>query len=265
MNLIVCIKQVPGTTDVRSDPSTGSLLRQAAPAILNPGDRHALEAALRIREKAGGTVTAMTLGPPQAEDVLLEAYGMGVDRAVLLCDAAFAGSDTFATAYALALAIRKVGVPDAIVCGYRSQDGETGHVGPQLAEILALPQATGVCHLQLESGSVVLDQTLDREQRRLEIPLPCLLSVAPQANRPRYPNVGRILHSERDAYLTVWTAADVGADVSRCGLRGSPTRVVGEFEAVAAKGHVEMIEGATPLEQVRGLLDRLADRGLVGG
>lgn len=259
MNIIVCVKQVPAVADVKTDPETGALLRQGVPAIINPDDRHAIEAGLQLREQHGGRVTALSMGPPQARCALLEAYAMGVDDAVLLCDRAFAGSDTWATSRALAAGIRKLGDVDLIICGRRSTDGETAQTGPQLAEGLGMPQATEVGRVEqvdTKARKLVVQQTGDGEGTVMELPMPCLITVRSELNRPRYAYMARIVEAHREFTLKVWNADDLGMDPALCGLAGSPTRVVREL-APEPVSDVEMIGGPDPREQVRLLIERL--------
>lgn len=258
MNIIVCIKQVPDTTRVRTDSRTGTLIREAASARLNPDDRHAVELALRLRSGQGGTITALSLGPPQAEKALREVCALGVDEAILLSGRAFAGSDTWATASALALAIEKTGKPDIVLCGRCAADGETQQVGPQLAEALGFPQATAVLNAELtdDGKRLVVQKCFADERLTLELPLPCLLTVDRHANQPRHPHIGRIVKVHRELTIPVWTAADIGAPPATCGLEGSPTRVWREFKPEPRRA-VEMISGVDPADQVQRLAARL--------
>ena len=266
MDIIVCVKQVPDTTDVKTDPKTGALIRKGVPSIINPTDRHAIEAALQLREEHGGSVTALSMGPPQVRAALLEAYAMGVDDAVLLADSVFAGSDTWATAGVLAAGVRRLGRFDIILCGRQAIDGETAQTGPQLAEGLGIPQATEVqCIRQVDTaaGRLVVEQASDFGCTAVDLPIPCLLAVTGSLNNPRYPRIARVVKAHREFKLKVWGAADVDIDPGRCGLAGSPTRVVREFEPEPTSG-VQMIEGQDAPEQVRNLVECLQTEHVLG-
>jgi len=266
MDIIVCVKQVPDTTDVKTDPKTGALIREGVPSIINPADRHAIEAALQLREEHGGSVTGLSMGPPQAQTALREAYAMGVDDVVLLSDSVFAGSDTWATAGVLAAGIRRLGRFDIILCGRQAIDGETAQTGPQLAEGLGIPQATEVQRIQkvdVAAGRLVAEQAFDSGCTAVDLPMPCLLTVTSALNSPRYARVARIVKAHREFSVKVWGAADVDIDADRCGLAGSPTRVLREFEPEPTSD-VEMLEGQSPSEQVRALVDRLRAEGVLG-
>lgn len=261
MDIIVCIKQVPDITEVKTDPKTGALIREGIPCIVNPDDKHAVEEAIRLRENCGGRVVALSMGPPQAKNALTEVYAMGADEAILLSDKAFAGSDTWATAYVLSAAIRKIGHYDIIFCGRQAIDGDTAQVGPQLAESLGVPHVTYVQKVEVADGAktLVVERALEDGHMTLELPMPCLLAATRELNQPRYPHIARIVRAHRECNVKLWTATDVDADDSLCGLKGSPTRVLRLF-APQPKGAVEMIEGENPEEQVRKLVDRLKAR-----
>jgi len=264
MDIIVCVKQTPGVEDLKTDPDTKTLIREGVPGVVNPDDRHAVEEALRLVARVGGKVVALSLGPPQAQDALREVYAMGADEVVLLCDPIFAGSDTRATAYALAQGVRKIGDFDLILCGRRSTDGETGQTGPQLAEILGIPQVTEVRKVEPpeDDGKLTVERVVEDGAARLSTPMPCLLTVVRQINKPRHASIPRVVAACRELEISLWTAADVGADPSQCGLAGSPTRVVREF-APAPRGGVEMVDGDTPADQARWLVDRLQGSGML--
>ena len=177
MDIIVCIKQVPATSEIGWDPKTGTLMRERAEGVLNLNDKNALEAALQLREKHGGHSTALSMGPSQAEESLREALSMGIDRAVLLSDRAFAGADSLSTAYTLSLAARKIGSYDLILCGKESSDGMTAQVGPQIAEFLDLPQLICATEINIENTSVRIKQKTEDGFRIVEAPLPAVLTV----------------------------------------------------------------------------------------
>jgi len=242
MEIIVCIKQVPEKTEVGWDPETGTLKRETIAGILNPNDKHALESALQLREKEGGAVTALSMGPPQAEEALREAMSMGADAAVLLTDRAFAGADTWATAYALSLAVRRMGPYDLILCGKESADGMTGHIGPQLAEFLGLPQLTYAMDIALHDRSVRVKQKLEDGFRVLESPLPALVTIERGINRPRIPPMDQVMKAYRKD-VRQWGVKDLGGDESLLGLRGSPTQTRKVYIQKMEKGTVRFLEG----------------------
>ena len=260
MHAIVCIKQVPDTTDVKVNPETGTLIREGVPSIVNPFDTYAIEEALRLREKFGGKVTVITMGPPQAKEALKEAIAMGADEAILLSDRAFAGSDTWATAYTLANAIRKIGDFDVILCGKQAIDGDTGQVGPGIARQLDIEQLTYVFKIQeidFQARRVKVERLLEEGREVVETRLPALLTVVKDINQPRYPTIMGIRRATR-AEIPVWTAADLpDAKPELLGLKGSPTQVVRVFNPPPRSGQIVMIEGETPQEQAAKLADLL--------
>jgi electron transfer flavoprotein beta subunit len=231
MNMVALVKQVPNTNDVRVDPKTGNLVREGVEGVMNPEDRHALEAALRIRDVWGGSVVVVSMGPPQAVDVLCEALAMGADRAILLSDRAFAGADTWATSTVLGHAIRKIGDYDLILAGRQAVDGDTAQIGPQVAEFLGIPQLTYVRRLEVSEGKqAVAERVLESGCERVEAPLPALVTVLGSLNEPRWPTVAGILDAvaERSS-VEVWSPADLGLKVHEVGLPGSLTQVVKTF------------------------------------
>lgn len=262
MEIIVCIKQVPDTNDVRIDEKKGTLIREGVPSIINPDDKHAIEEALRVREAHGGRVTVLTMGPPQADDALREALAMGADEAVLLTDRAFAGSDTWATAYSLGKAVQVLGEFDLILAGRQAIDGDTAQVGPQLAEYLGLPQVTYARRIEIGEGKVTVERALEDGFERLEAPLPALITVIGELNEPRYPTIRGIVTAYRDREVRRLTAADLEADESKIGLRGSPTQVRKTFVMVPKRAG-EVLEGSTE-ERVAALIERLTDRNVLG-
>ncbi len=257
MKIVVCIKQVPDTNDVRIDPETNTLMREGVAAIVNPFDMYAIEEALRIRERAGGEVTALTMGPPQAENALREAIGMGVNHGILLSDRAFAGSDTWATSYTLAAAIRKLGGVDLILFGKQASDGDTAQVGPGVATHLDLPQVTYVRKIEMiDQNQVVAERLLEDGYETIRAPLPCVLTVVKEINEPRLPSLkGKM--AARKAEIARWTASDLDVDPDKLGLDGSPTKVVKIFTPKPREGG-EMLEGE-PEEVAAQLVARLKD------
>ena len=257
MKIIVCVKQVPDTANVRINPETKTLMREGVASILNPFDTYAIEEAVRFKERfgAGTTVTALTMGPPQAEAVLREAISMGVDEGVLLCDRAFAGSDTYATSYALAMAIRKIGAADIIIFGKQAADGDTAQVGPGVAAHLDLPQITYVRKIEsVDETQITAQRMLEDGNETIKSTLPCVLTVIKELNVPRLPSLKGKMAAKK-AVITVWTAADIGADSASCGLEGSPTKVVRIFTP-PVKADGEIIAGE-PEEAVAKLVEKL--------
>ena len=225
MNIVVCIKQVPESTEVRVDPETKALVREGVASIVNPVDENALEAALQLREAHGGKVTVITMGPPQAEEALRHALAMGADEAILLTDAAFRGSDTLATSYTLAQAVRKLGEVDLILCGKQAIDGDTGQVGPGLAERLGAPQVTFAIEIEVRDGKLRGRRVLDDFFEVIEVPLPAVVTVVKQINEARRPAMRNVLKAKR-AEITKWSLADLEADATQTGFDGSPTQVI---------------------------------------
>ncbi|MDP8262593.1 MAG: electron transfer flavoprotein subunit beta/FixA family protein [Candidatus Ancaeobacter aquaticus] len=225
MNVIVCIKQVPETTDVKINPETNTLYREGIPSIINPFDMYAIEEAIRIKEKCGGKVTVITMGPPQAEACLKEAVSLGADEAVLLTDKEFAGSDTWATSYALSMAIKKIKDYDIIICGKQAVDGDTAQVGPGIATWLDIPQITYVKKIdELKEGYIKAEQLAEEGYVVVESSLPMMLTVVKEINIPRLPSLKGKMKA-KNVQVTKWTAQDLGADAKNLGLDGSPTMV----------------------------------------
>ncbi len=259
MNTIVLVKQVPDTTEVKTDPKTGSLIREGLESIINPDDRHAIEAALRIKAEQGGKVTAISMGPPQSIDAVSEAMGMGVDKGVLLSDKAFAGADTWATSFTLGKAIEKLGGYDLILCGRQAIDGDTAQIGPQVADYLGLPQVTYVFDIEkIKATHLIVKRRLEEGYERVRCALPALLTVIGELNRPRHPMIGSLLDACRDkAPIRIWNAADIGVKTGEVGLEGSLTHVIRTF-APKFKRQGEILEGNAQ-EVVRLLLRKLEE------
>jgi electron transfer flavoprotein beta subunit len=257
-DILVCVKQVPhpdSFNKISLDPDRGTIVREGLPTIINPGDRHALEEALRVREQLSGRVIVLTMGPPQARKALEEALAMGPDAAIHLCDRSFAGADTLATAQALAHAIRKFGRFNLILCGDATIDSGTGQVAIQLAELLNLPGITAVEELVLENAQNVLaKRRWERGYVRIRVKLPAVIAVTDKINQPRLPNVLSIMAATQKEIKT-WSAADIGADVNQVGLIGSPTQFF-EICKFQAKRQGEILQGTTE-EVVARAIDRL--------
>ncbi len=246
-DIIVCVKQVPHPDylgRVALDPGTGRINREGVPSVINPGDRHALEEALRIREKFSGRITVLTMGPPQARQALEEALAMGLDVAIHLRDPAFAGADTLATAQALAYAIGKLEHFDLILCGNTSIDSGTGQVAVQLAGLLNLHGITDVAELVFEDEYHLLAKRLwERGWVKIRAKLPAVIAVNEKINQPRLPTVPGIIAATRKE-IKHWTAADISADAGRIGASGSPTRVLA-MSQFHARRQGEILKGSS--------------------
>ena len=257
MEIVVCIKQVPDTTEVRINPETNTLIREGVPSIVNPFDENAVEEALRLREKHGGKVTVITMGPPQAAEALKQTVAMGADEVYLISDRAFAGSDTWATSYTLASAIKKLVKYDLILCGKQAIDGDTAQVGPGIAEWLGIPQVTFAVKVEAEGGKAKVERLLEEVNEIVEIPLPCMITVVKQINEPRPPSLKGMMKAKK-MEVKILSAADIEADQNITGLKGSPTRVVKIF-APPQKGGGEMLSGSTD-EMVTAVVTKLRER-----
>ncbi len=242
MKIIVCVKQVPNTNNVKIDPEKGTLIRTGVESILNPDDANALEEALRIKDSTPDTtVVALSMGPTQADKVLRECLAMGADEAVLLSDRAFGGSDTWATSNALAAAIQKIGDFDIVFAGRQAIDGDTAQVGPQIAEKLDLPQVTYVESFSLEGDVVTVRRKLEDGYEVIQVNMPVLLTTIKELNTPRYMTVDKIYAAyEKD--IPVWGFADLGIASDQVGIKSSPTRVLKSFSA-SPKGCCVMLNG----------------------
>jgi len=244
MNIIVCIKQVPETTEVRINPETNTLIRDGVKSIINPFDMYAIEEAVRLKERFGGKISVITMGPPQAEGALREAISMGADEGFLVCDRAFAGSDTWATSYTLSGAIRKVGAFDLIICGKQASDGDTAQVGPGIATHLDIPQVTYVKKIE-EAGekSMRVERMLEEGFEIIETPLPALITVVKEINEPRIPSLKGMMRA-KSAKITMLGQKDLNLDTNKIGLCGSPTQVVKIFTPPQRQGG-QILQGET--------------------
>lgn len=258
MKIIVLLKQVPDTNKVRIDPKTGTLIRQGVPSIINPDDKYALEGAVRVKEKMGGTVTILSMGPPWAADAIQEGIAMGADDGILLSDRMFAGADTWATSYSLAQAIKKIGDYDIIFAGRQATDGDTAQIGPQTAEAIDVPQVTYVMDLEIIDGGkkARAKRSMEDGYEIIEVPLPALFTCIKDLNEPRYPSISGIQRAVA-MDIPVWSAADVGAEPEKIGLKGSPTQVAKTFTPEpACRG--DCIQGNAE-DMVQQLIDKLKE------
>ncbi|MDR3364098.1 MAG: electron transfer flavoprotein subunit beta/FixA family protein [Clostridiales Family XIII bacterium] len=265
LKIIVCAKQVPDTNEIKIDPVKKTLIREGVPSILNHDDANALEEALKIKDKYPDThITVVSMGPPQAKDMLIECLAMGADEAVLASDRALGGSDTWATSNALAAAIAKLGAFDLIFAGRQAIDGDTAQVGPQIAEKLNLPQVTYVTDFEIQADlkSITVKRALEDGYEVIEIKTPCMLTAIKELNTPRYMSVGGIFEAcKKD--IPVWGAAELGVDPDKeVGLDASPTKVFRSFTP-APKGKGEMLEGETEKDVARKLLVGLKSKHVI--
>ncbi len=245
MKIVVCIKQVPDTTNVKLDEETGTMKREGVESIINPFDAYALEEGVRLKETHGGEVVALSMGPPQAENALREAVSLGADDAVLLSDRAFAGSDTLATSYTLSRAIEKLGEVDLVLCGKQATDGDTAQVGPGIATALGMPCVTWVRRIdEVNEQTFVVERLMEDGYDVLEVRRPAVLTVVKEINEPRVPSI-RGKRAARKLELKVWGADDLTVDPNKLGLAGSPTQVFRTF-APPARGGGEVHRGEAP-------------------
>lgn len=256
MDIVVCIKQVPDTEQVRIDPKTNTLIREGIPGTINPFDKYALEAALQVRDRYGARIRVITMGPPQAEEILRQAYALGVDEAYLLTDRRFGGADTLATSRTLASAIKKIGRFDLVICGKQAIDGETAQVGPELAGLLDLPQVTYVRKIELIDSSLRVECELEEGYERIDVGLPALITVTNRIGELRSPSLSGVLAAKKKG-ITVWGLEDLGLQEERVGLLGSPTRVIRVFSPPPRERR-EILKGDTR-EVVSQLIDRIKE------
>jgi electron transfer flavoprotein beta subunit len=263
VDIIVCIKQVPETTEVKINPETNTLIREGVVSIINPFDMYAIEEGLRLKEKFGGKATVLSMGPPQAEAAIREAISLGIDEGVLVCDRAFAGSDTWATSYILSNAIKRIGKFDLILCGKQASDGDTAQVGPGISAHLDMPQVTYVkkieeINLRANCNAADTKQAIGAEAKEtsmrvermteegfevIETPLPCILTVVKEINEPRLPSLRGMMRA-KNAVITVWSQKELNLDPQSIGLCGSPTQVVKIFTPAQRAGG-QILKGET--------------------
>ena len=264
LNIVVCVKQVANPdyfSEITLDPETGAIQREKVPSVLNPVDENAIEEALRLREKYSGKVTAISMGPPQAKEVLDWALTLGADEAILLCDRAFAAGDTLATAYVLAAGIKAICPVDIIFCGNEAVDGATQQVGPQIAELLGYPHISNVYELMVNKDkTAVAKRVIEYGHLKIETNLPLLVSVSREINQPRTATAEGIM-SLMDKVYREWSLKDLAVDEKNIGLTGSPTRVGMVYELKSERQRL-ILEG-TPEEMVNMTLEKLRQEALV--
>ena len=260
MNIVVCIKQVPDTTEIKLDPVKGTLIRDGVPSIMNPDDKGGLEFALQLKDKYGAHVTVITMGPPQAEAILREAYAMGVDRAILLSDRRFGGADTLATSRTLAAALTLLPF-DIIITGRQAIDGDTAQVGPQIAEHLDLPQVSYAEELKYDGNRLfTVKKAMEDGYQIVEVESPCVITALASAVKPRYMTVRGIVEAYRRE-IEVWNFESITVDEKTIGLNGSPTRVAKSFaKGMKAPGSLHEVE---PDEAVDLIIAKLEEKFII--
>ena len=261
MKIVVCAKQVPDTTEVKLDPKTNTLIRDGVPSIINPDDKAGIEAALQLKEKVGGTVTVISMGPPQADAALREALAMGCDEAILVTDRAFGGADTWATSSTIAAALKKIDY-DIIITGRQAIDGDTAQVGPQIAEHLGIPQVSYAEEIvDAAEGKVVVKRQFEDRYHVIEVKTPCLITALAELATPRYMTVHGIFDAYREKEVKVWTLEELKdtVDMANIGLKGSPTNVKQSFTK-QAKGKGLYYKDLSAEEAVETIVAKLEER-----
>ncbi|MBM3156782.1 MAG: electron transfer flavoprotein subunit beta/FixA family protein [Chloroflexi bacterium] len=268
MLVVACVKQVPDTTQVKIDPVAGTLIREGVPFIMNPFDAHALEESLRLKDKYGFRVAVISMGPPNTEVTLRKALALGADETILLSDRAFGGADTLATSLVLAEAIKKLGQKEEvamIVCGRQTIDGDTAQVGPGIATRLGYAQLTLVDRIEnvdLQARKIKVSRRLEGRHEIVEAPLPALLAVIREINRPRYPTVPMRLMAG-DATVTLWDNKTMRLNQETIGLKGSATQVRKIFSPERARGEILGDGVNNPQEAANLLVDKLVEKGVI--
>ena len=262
MKIVVCAKQVPDTTEVKLDPKTNTLIRDGVPSIINPDDKSGIEAALQLKEKVGGTVTVISMGPPQADAALREALAMGCDEAILVTDRAFGGADTWATSSTIAAALKKIDY-DIIITGRQAIDGDTAQVGPQIAEHLGIPQVSEEI-VDAAEGKVVVKRQFEDRYHVIEVKTPCLITALAELATPRYMTVHGIFDAYREKEVKVWTLEELKdtVDMANIGLKGSPTNVKQSFTK-QAKGKGLYYKDLSAEEAVETIVAKLEERHII--
>ena len=264
MKIVVCAKQVPDTTEVKLDPKTNTLIRDGVPSIINPDDKAGIEAALQLKEKVGGTVTVISMGPPQADAALREALAMGCDDAILVTDRAFGGADTWATSSTIAAALKKLDF-DVIITGRQAIDGDTAQVGPQIAEHLGIPQVSYAEEiLEASEDKLVVKRQFEDRYHVIESKTPCLITALSELATPRYMTVHGIFDAYREKEVKVWTLEELKdtVDMANIGLKGSPTNVKQSFTK-QAKGKGLYYKDLSPEEAVETIVAKLEERHII--
>jgi electron transfer flavoprotein beta subunit len=262
MRIVVCIKQVPDTNEVKLDPVTNTLIREGVPGIINHDDKSGIEAALRLREKTGGTVTVLCMGPPQADTALREALAMGCDEAVLVSGREFGGSDTWATASIISAALAKIGY-DVVITGRQAIDGDTAQVGPQIAETIGVPQVSYVEELNVEGDKLVVKRQFEDRYHIIEVKPPCLLTALSELAEPRYMHVGGIVDAyQKEVRVLGFDDLKDRLNPDFIGLKGSPTNVVKSFTK-QAKGAGTILSDVSADEAVAAIIQKMEERHII--
>ena len=262
MKIVVCVKQVPDTTEVKLDPVTNTLIRDGVPSIINPDDKAGIEAALRLKEKVGGTVTIVSMGPAQADVALREALAMGADEAILISDRAFGGADTWATSSTIAAALKKLDY-DLIITGRQAIDGDTAQVGPQIAEHLGIPQVSYVEDVQVDGDALIVKRKFEDRSHMLKVKMPALLTALSELNAPRYMTISGVYKAYAKE-IKVWGLEDIKDTVNEgnIGLKGSPTRVKKSFTK-QAKGAGTILNDLSDDEAVAAIVEKLQEKHII--
>ena len=258
MKIIVCMKQVPAGTNVEIDPETGAMKRLSSATRTNPYDLFALETALLLKEKMGGTVTVLTMGPAQAESMMKDAYACGADEAVILSDRKFAGSDVLSTSYTLRQGIQVLGGADLIICGRQTTDGDTAQVGPEIAEHLGYPQVTYGLEAEVDGDTIKVKKEVEEGVEVIAAKMPAVVTFTKPAWDPRYPTIKRKMAANRAEIPTLTSADFPDIDTTRIGLKGSPTHVKRSFVPERKKSGVK-IQEETGAESAVKLAQLLSD------
>lgn len=263
MKIVVCIKQVPDTTEVKLDPKTNTLIRDGVPSIINHDDKAGIESALMLKEKVGGTVTVVSMGPPQADVALREALAMGCDEAYLLSDRAFGGSDTYATSTIIAAGLKKIGY-DIVITGRQAIDGDTAQVGPQIAEKLGVPQVSYVEEVrEAAEDHLVVKRQFEDGYHIIKIKTPCLLTALAELATPRYMSVKGIVEAyEKEVKVLGFEDLKDYFDPERIGLKGSPTNVYKSFTK-QAKGAGTLLTDLSAEEAVKTIIEKLEEKFII--
>lgn len=257
MKIVVCIKQVPDTNEVKLDPVTGTLIRDGVPSIINPDDKAGLEAALALKDSIGAEISVITMGPPQADAVLREAMAMGADNAYLVTDRAFGGADTLATSTTLAAAIKKLDY-DMIIAGRQAIDGDTAQVGPQISEHLGIPNVSYAEDIKVEGKSVMIKRQYEDRYHTVKVQMPCLITALGEMNQPRYMTPGGVFDAYRSKEVTVWNRQDLDVSDEEIGLKGSPTKVAQSFPKSVKPAGTKVI--LDPEESASHILSKLKEK-----
>ncbi len=261
MNIVVCIKQVPNTNEVKLDPKTGTLIREGVPSIINPDDKAGLEAALRLKDTNGAHVTVLSMGPPQAETALREALAMGADDAILVTDRAFGGADTWATAHTIAAALKTIPY-DLIITGRQAIDGDTAQVGPQIAENLHIPNISYAEEIKVEGDYITVKRQFEDRYHIVKAKMPCLITALSELNEPRYMTPGGIFDAYREKKIKIVTRKDLDVKDGDIGLKGSPTRVIKTFTK-SPKAAGTLVSNLDPQEAADYMLEKLQEKFII--